>query len=1135
MLSKKSAPDDADQGEDHDQGYGDLTELNRDGIILKSIGHERLKSFATDYLELLGTSSAIYEGNGDYAFGIFASGYCRMMDGASRKLCDTPDNVEAFNSGRWLCHESCRTDCSQKAITNLEQVDIECNGGIRIYAVPIFAGGNVIGAINFGYGDPPKDPEKLKMLADVYHLNYDDLLREATAYESRPPYIIEMAKKRLNSTAKLIGSMVETKQAMEALRQSENQISSIFRSAPVGIGSVVNRVLTKVNNRLCEMTGYDDTEMIGQSSRILYPSDEDFEFVGRGKYAQIADHGTGMMETRWQKKDGTIMDVLLSSTPVNLQDHSRGVTFTALDITNRKQAEEQLIESESLFRGMFKDHSAVMLLIDPDTGQIIKANQAAVQYYGYPLEKILQMKIQQLNMLSPEQITEQMQYALNKQINIFEFRHLLSGGLVRDVEVHSAPITIQHQKLLFSIIRDITERQRAEDAVRKQEVMHGKMLANIGDVIVIIDQEGINRYKSPNIEKLFGWKPEEVVGENTWDNVHPDDIKSTQKFFEKMMHTPDAVGTIECRYRCKDGTYKWIEFTGSNLLDDPDLQGILGNYKDITERKQAEIYREMGLEIFQILNEPCDLQESIQRVLAALKTRAGVDAVDLRLQEGEDFPYFVQDGFSRNFLLTENTLLERGNDGGVCRDKDGNVRLECTCGLVISDKTDPSSLLFTQGGSCWTNDSFPLLDLPSDQDPRMHPRNNCIHQGYASVALIPVRTSDRIVGLIQLKDKRKGRFTLETIEMLEGIATHVGSALMRKQAEEDLKKSLSLIDVTMNSLEEGLLVVNREGEIIRHNRAFLDLWKIPPELESSSDKMLLEHVISQLVDPVAFLSKVRQLYDEPEASSFNEIALADGRVFERYSRPQWQGSQITGRVWCFKDITGRKQAEAEKEKLQAHLTQALKMESVGRLAGGVAHDFNNMLGVILGHVEFALEKTEENHDLYPDLKEIQNAAKRSADITKQLLAFARKEIISPKQLDLNDTVESMLNMLRRLIGEDINLVWKPSAHLWPVKMDPSQIDQTLVNLCVNARDAIAGVGKLTIETGMKTFDPTYCADHEAFIPGDFVMLAVSDDGCGMDKEALNNLFEPFFTTKNIGKGTGLGLSTVYGIVKQNNG
>ncbi|MEA1967765.1 MAG: response regulator [Thermodesulfobacteriota bacterium] len=369
-------------------------------------------------------------------------------------------------------------------------------------------------------------------------------------------------------------------------------------------------------------------------------------------------------------------------------------------------------------------------------------------------------------------------------------------------------------KRIFNELETEQKLVRADENLRKSEARHSKMLANIGDVIVIIDQNGINRYKSPNIEQLFGWKPEEVVGASIWDNIHPDDLQFTQKFFEKMMNEPDAVGTMECRYRCKNGSYKLIEFTGTNLFHDPDIQGLLGNYQDITERKQAE---------------------------------------------------------------------------------------------------------------------------------------------------------------------------------------------------------------------------------------------------------------------------------------------------------------------------------AEREKIQAQLNQARKMESVGRLAGGVAHDFNNMLGVIIGHTELALLQADETHDLYDDLKEIQTAAERSADITKQLLAFARKQTISPKRLELNNTVESMLNMLRRLIGEDIELIWQPASDLWPVKMDPSQIDQILANLCVNARDAISGVGKLTIETGRCTLDQEYCSEHPDFIPGDFVLLAVSDNGCGMDKDALDNLFEPFFTTKDVGKGTGLGLATVYGIVKQNNG
>jgi CheY-like chemotaxis protein len=211
------------------------------------------------------------------------------------------------------------------------------------------------------------------------------------------------------------------------------------------------------------------------------------------------------------------------------------------------------------------------------------------------------------------------------------------------------------------------------------------------------------------------------------------------------------------------------------------------------------------------------------------------------------------------------------------------------------------------------------------------------------------------------------------------------------------------------------------------------------------------------------------------------------------------------------------------------------MEAVGRLAGGVAHDYNNMLSVIMGYTELVLERLDQQDPMHADLSEVLTAAKHSRDITRQLLAFARRQTISPKVFDLNESVDGMLKMLRRLIGEDIVLAWLPGTRLWPIEVDPSQIDQILANLCVNARDAIGGVGRMTIETGMVSFNATDCIDRPEFIPGDYVMLMVSDNGHGMEKETLDQIFEPFFTTKELGKGTGLGLSTVYGIVKQNNG
>jgi PAS domain S-box-containing protein len=239
--------------------------------------------------------------------------------------------------------------------------------------------------------------------------------------------------------------------------------------------------------------------------------------------------------------------------------------------------------------------------------------------------------------------------------------------------------------------------------------------------------------------------------------------------------------------------------------------------------------------------------------------------------------------------------------------------------------------------------------------------------------------------------------------------------------------------------------------------------------------------------------------------------------------------QIVNYVAVKRDITSDLQMAA-----QYH--QAQKLETIGLLAGGVAHDYNNMLTVILGNAELALLNAEDlPSSLHTNLERIIEAAKHSTDITRKLLAFARKQTITPVALDLNLTVKSMLKMLRHLIGEDITLTWRPGVDLGAIKMDPVQIDQILANLCINARDAITDIGKVTIETGNAVFDESYCAEHADYVVGEYAMLAVSDDGCGMEKEIIEQIFEPFFTSKGLGQGTGLGLSTVYGIVKQNHG
>ncbi len=235
------------------------------------------------------------------------------------------------------------------------------------------------------------------------------------------------------------------------------------------------------------------------------------------------------------------------------------------------------------------------------------------------------------------------------------------------------------------------------------------------------------------------------------------------------------------------------------------------------------------------------------------------------------------------------------------------------------------------------------------------------------------------------------------------------------------------------------------------------------------------------------------------------------------------------------DITGNKLIEDENKRLQAQFVQAQKMESVGRLAGGVAHDFNNMLCVIMGHLDLAFIDMNDNSPIHTTLTEIKNAAQRSAALTRQLLGFARQQPIVPIILNMNYTIDNMLKLLRRLIGDNIELKWIPGADLGRIKIDPAQVDQILANLCVNARDAISEVGTITIETQNIFFDESYCEEHPGFQAGTYVMLAVSDNGIGMEKITMARLFEPFYTTKKMGEGTGLGLATIYGIVKQNNG
>ncbi|MBP7902049.1 MAG: hypothetical protein KA015_04450 [Spirochaetes bacterium] len=361
----------------------------------------------------------------------------------------------------------------------------------------------------------------------------------------------------------------------------------------------------------------------------------------------------------------------------------------------------------------------------------------------------------------------------------------------------------------------------------------------------------------------------------------------------------------------------------------------------------------------------------------------------------------------------------------------------------------------------------------------------------------------------------------------------------QKQLEKELRDNQTFIRSVMDNLPLGIAVnlVDPAVEFYYMNDNFPKLYRTTREALKDPN-MFWEAVYE---DPeFRETMKKRVLADcatgNPDQMIWDSIPITrkgeETHYISARNTPVPEKGLMISTVW---DVTEIKRSEIERQKLQEQLALSQRMESIGLLAGGVAHDFNNMLGVIMGHADLILDIIAPDDQINKSILEIQDAATRSANLTQQLLAFARKQTVSPKILDVNHVINGMLEMLRRLIGENIKLSWKPSDAAWKIKMDPGQIDQVLANLCVNARDAIEGLGLISIETKNISFEIDDPFLEHQLDPGDYVLIIVSDSGSGMSKEVMEHLFDPFYTTKVSGKGTGLGLSTVYGIIKQNNG
>ena len=801
------------------------------------------------------------------------------------------------------------------------------------------------------------------------------------------------------------------------------------------------------------------------------------------------------------------------------------------DVVGKLDQTERALQHERDRARRYLDLAGVMFVALNREGQVILVNRKACEVLGSEETEILGKNW--FDNFLPERLREEVrpvaQTLLAGEMEIgeyFENSVLTKSGEERVIAWHNTILKDEHGNITGTLSsgEDITQRKQTEEVLRLREQQYQTLFKDSKDAIYIASSAGDYIEVNCAFLDLYGYTREEI-----WDVKAPSlwvNLGDRFRFF-KELEEHGTVKEFEAKLRRKDGREIDGVLTSTALIaHGGKVIGSQGIVRDVTKRKQLEESlrkseaaakriaqeNEIVAEIGRIISSTLNIEEVYERFEEEVARLIPFDRIAINIHNSKDNTVVV--------AYAAGTEMP-GRGVGDVMSVDGTVSKD-----VIHTR---SSLLVQNKDIVELRDRYPAL-AP------------ILQAGFHSIMYTPLILKNQVVGILYFLSSNPNAYSETDMRLSERVSSQIAGAIAnaqlfaeRKLAEEALRRSEEKFQELFDEAPVGYVELDSQGRITQVNRTELAM------LGYSAEEMIGQPVWKFIVEEEQSKKSVtaKLAGAKPPGHAFERtFRRKDGKTLpilieEAIIRDA--AAKVKGIHTVHQDITERKRSEKERADLQEQLRQSQKMEAVGRLAGGIAHDFNNLLTVIKGYTNLSLLDLKESNPLWGNLKEIDKASERAADLTRQLLAFSRRQILEMKALDLNSLLLNLEKMLHRILGEDVKLVTALAQDLGRVRVDPGQVEQVVMNLAVNARDAMPSGGKLTIETANVELDEAYAGNHVAVKPGRYVRLSVSDTGVGMSREVEEKVFEPFFTTKEKGKGTGLGLSTVYGIVKQSGG